>query len=258
MRQTPTYSNVRYIRRRQKNAAPVFGLWLFLLFCCLLASYFFMNSAFFSVQHINVIGNRVLAAEKVVELSGLNRGSNLFKLDTREAAEKIELHPSIKEVKIKRKLPHTIKIEITERIPAALVVGLSELIIVDVEGVYLQKVDDLQELQLPIISGIPVQENVSPGSIISTQGLNSALSLIRLMDRGFLVNIAEIIAATPESLALKTIQGVEIRFGKPEDIERKINLIQDLLWDNGAVINSQTIEYIDLRYNTTPVIKRKK
>ena len=77
------------------------------------------------------------------------------------------------------------------------------------------------------------------------------------MDKSFLVNVAQIVAPTPESLALKTVQGVEIRFGKPEDLERKLHLIQTLLLDNGAVINSQTIEYIDLRYDTTPVIKRK-
>jgi cell division septal protein FtsQ len=70
--------------------------------------------------------------------------------------------------------------------------------------------------------------------------------------------VAEIIAPTPESLALKTMQGVEIRFGKPEDMERKVEVIQELLIENGAIINDQTVEYIDLRYNTSPVIKRKK
>ena len=257
MRPTITHSNVRHIRGRKKNAAPVFGLWLFLLFCCLLASYFFMNSAFFSLKNINIRGNGILSTDKVIELSGLNAGSNLFKLDAREAAAKIELHPSIKRVKIKRKLPDTINIEITERVPSALVVGKDGFIIVDEEGIYLQKVNDLQELQLPVISGIPLQENVRPGSSLKTQGLISALSLVQLMDRTLLANVAEIVAATPESLALKTVQGVEIRFGKPEDMERKINLIQDLLLENEAIINSQTIEYIDLRYNTIPVIKRK-
>ena len=216
-----------------------------------------MNSAYFSLQNINIYGNSTLSAEKAIELSGLHRGSNLFKLNTGEAAAKIKLHPSVKEVKIKRKLPQTLDIEIWGRTPIALVPAQSGFIVVCEEGVYIQKINALQGLKLPIISGVTIREDVFPGSNIATAGLVSALTLIKIMDKTFLENVAEIVAPTPESLSLKTVQGVEIKFGKPEDLERKISLIQNLLLDNGAVINSQTIEYIDLRYNTTPVIKRK-
>ena len=170
MQENLTHAKARYIRRRKRYAAPVFGLWLFLLFCCLLAAYYFMNSAYFSLQHFGVQGNSTLPAEELIQLAGLNKGTNLFRLNTGEAAAKIELHPSVREVKIKRKLPQTVNIEIRERIPVALVPAHNGVVIVDEEGYYIRQINDFKDLKLPIISGIPVQEDATPGANISIRG----------------------------------------------------------------------------------------
>lgn len=257
MRRKPEiYNNVRYIRRRKRNAAPVFGLWLFLLFSCLVSSYFFMHSAFFSLRHIHVQGTISLKPESIIEQSGLKPGSNLFKLDTQGAALKTELDPTVKSVKIERKLPDAVVIKIVERTPTALVAGGEGLIIVDDEGIFI-KAAEPGASNLPLVSGVPIPENARPGSDLSTPGLRAALSLIGLLDKAFLTGVVEIVAPTPESLTLKTRQGVEIRFGKPEDLERKIKVMEKLLVENKETINAQTVEYIDLRYDTAPVIKRK-
>lgn len=248
---------VRAIRPRKRNATPVFGLWLFLLFCCLLASYFFIHSPYFSLQNIQVQGYEVLPAEKIIEMSGITTGINIFRTDNQGAITKLMMHPSIKKAEITRKLPSTLAIKITERTPAALVVGQDGFIVVDEEGVYIKKVSDLQGMHLPLISGVEVDKNHRPGANISTQGLSASIKLISLMDKTLQENVSEIMAPTPYSLTLKTIQGVEVRFGEPVELERKLKIIEELLLDNGSVINSQTVEYIDLRYNAPPVIKRK-
>lgn len=255
MVQAQPVAHKRKIRNRKRRAAPVFGLWLFLIFCCLLAAYFFLHSAFFSVTKLEVKGNKALAAETVIGQSGLVTGVNIFKADTRTAVEKIVLNPMIKNVEIKRIIPSTLRIIVTERVPVALVVGQDGFIMVDSEAYYLKRVNDLQGLQLPLVSGVPVSSADRPGVGMNPPGLLAALDLIKLMDKTFFDNVAEIKAASPHSLSLKTLQGVEVLFGEPVDLERKMHVIQELLIKNGEVINSQTVEYIDLRYNTAPVIK---
>lgn len=247
----------RNVRRRKRSAAPIFGMWLFLLFCCFLAAYYFMNSAFFSVKDLKVQGNTVLTSEEIIQLSELSPGTNILKVQTAEAVSRIELHPSIKNVVIKRKLPNSLMISILERSPLALVVGQGAFIAVDEDGFYIKKLNDLQDNKLPIISSVSVDENLRPGQRLNTSGLTAAIKLIKLVKKEFLVQIAEVIAPSQYSLTLKTIQGVEVRFGEPVDIERKIRVMEELLFENEAAINSQTVEYIDLRYNTVPVIKRK-
>ncbi|MCR4441118.1 MAG: FtsQ-type POTRA domain-containing protein [Peptococcaceae bacterium] len=216
-----------------------------------------MHSAVFSVKAVDVKGNSFLSAEEIVELSGIRTGVNIFKLDTREAAAKMKVHPRIKNVEIKRKLPHKILLQVTERYACAYLEGQGGLIAVDEEGVYLYKENDPENRKFALISGVPVNDSAGPGADLSTPGLASALLLLKLLDKAILADVEEIVAPTPESLVLKTRHGVEVRFGRPEELERKVMLIGELLVKNGELINDQTVEYIDLRYNTAPVIKRK-
>lgn len=250
-------NNVRYIRKRKNYAAPVFGLWLFLLFCCLLATYFFLNSSFFALKSIEIIGNGVISDDEVIQLSGLTTGTNLFSLKTSEATIKIDSYPNIKKVEIKRKLPNTIIINVVERQPIAMVVIQNGYALVDNEGIILKKLEITDGSELPLISQIDVGENKRPGDSIITPGLKSALNIIKQMDDEFLENITEIIAPSQYSLTLKTKTGVKILFGEEEDIGRKIMIIEKFMKKNSASINEQNVEYIDLRYDTAPVIKRK-
>lgn len=250
--------NITYIRPKRKRRRPLIGLSLFLLFSFALSLYFFINSAFFALKKIEVSGCNTVPQEEIIKLSGVALGTNLFKVDVRNAIAKIEMQPVVKTVTISRKLPHTLVLHITERTPAAVVVGNDGYLAVDIEGKYVKKVDDLLDLNLPVISGITVKKDTSPGADLTTPGLNAALQLIRLMEEPFLKNVTEIQAASPQSLTLKMLQGVEIRFGEPENIEQKLKIIRELLMENGEVINEQTVEYIDLRYNSLPVIKKVK
>ncbi|MGI6587549.1 MAG: cell division protein FtsQ/DivIB [Peptococcia bacterium] len=243
--------------KKRKRNKPIIGLSFFLLFCLLLSFYFFINSAFFNLQKIEVRGCSTIEKETVINLSGLTLGTNLFKIDIQEAITKLELHPVIKTVYVSRKLPYTLVLDVNERIPIALVVGSGEYLVIDEEGIYIKQVDDLLNFNLPVISGITLNEEISLGDNLTTSGLESALQLLRLMDKSFLENVTEINATTSYNLTLKMLQGVKIHFGEPEEIERKLQLIQELLVENEELINKQTVEYIDLRYKSLPVIKRK-
>ena len=241
----------------RKKRKPLIGLSLFLLFSILLSAYFFINSAFFNLQKIKVSGCTTIAEDTVLKLSGVVLGTNLFKIDKEQIQSKVEMHPVIKAVQIFRIIPHTIDLQVEERTPIALVVGTAGYLAIDDEGVFIQQVDDLLNMNFPVISGIMIQGSTSLGDNLSTPGLESALQMLRSMDKEFLEGVAEIKAASQYSVTLKMLQGVEIRFGEPENIEQKLKIIKELLIENEEIINNQTVEYIDLRYNSLPVIKRK-
>ena len=160
-------------------------------------------------------------------------------------------------MQIFRRLPHTLELLVEERTPIALVVGKDGYLAIDDEGIFIRQVDDLHNMNFPVISGITLESSISLGDDLSTPGLESALQLLRLMDKEFLAGVAEIKAASQYSLTLKMLQGVEIRFGGPENAKQKLQVIKELLIENEEIINNQTVEYIDLRYNSLPVIKRK-
>lgn len=73
---------------------------------------------FFNITDINVTGSNIYSAEEIVQLSTIEVGENLFLIDTKECIEKLtESLPYIYEVKITRKLPSTLNVEVTDATP---------------------------------------------------------------------------------------------------------------------------------------------
>lgn len=73
---------------------------------------------FFKITDINVSGSGIYTAEQIATLSTIEIGENLFLIDTKECAVKLgEALPYIYDVKITRKLPTTLNIEVTDATP---------------------------------------------------------------------------------------------------------------------------------------------
>ena len=69
----------------------------------------------FAIKKLDVEGSRRLTDEQVATLAGVKPGDNIFKLDTAAAERRVLEDPWIKEVKIARELPSTLKVELSER-----------------------------------------------------------------------------------------------------------------------------------------------
>ena len=73
---------------------------------------------FFNITDINVTGSNIYTAEEIVQRSTIEIGENLFLIDTGECiTELTESLPYVYEVKITRKLPSTLNIEVTDATP---------------------------------------------------------------------------------------------------------------------------------------------
>ncbi len=244
-------------RNKRSKAAPMIGLWLFLLIACIGFSLLLLNSKVFDVRYIGIEGNTSIPAEDIAEIGVLMPGENIFRMNTSMIAENIVRHPQIKSVTVERKLPEQIVFVVEERKPYAYLISSEDFIVIDDEAVYLYKKSAIDNVSMPFISGVQLTGEITPGVKITNPGLIAAIELINMLGSDIMTEISGIIAENPETLTLKTLQGVEIRFGKAEDLNRKIQMMQQLLIDNAAIFNDQTIEYIDLRYDTSLVIKRK-
>ena len=154
----------------------------FLAFCAIIAGcVLFLRSDFFLVSKIEVVGNDYYNQAKVVEISGMTGGYNIFKTDTKEPLAKLLADPYISLASVKKKLPKTIEITITERTEYAAVPYGTEYVIIDNEGMVLRTTD--VEPALPLLSGMNIIE-MTPGKALSVeQGymLTGTLELIAVM-----------------------------------------------------------------------------
>lgn len=138
---------------------------------------------------------RFLTQSRLVNKTGLDLGKTIFAVDTRQLEEAIEALPEIKSARVRRRLPGTLKITVTERDPVAWVACRSLKIrerdresglLVDRDGVPFRC--DSEKLwnygeQLPVV----MVTKAEPGTIVEGKplehhGLQRALNLVKLAE----------------------------------------------------------------------------
>lgn len=143
---------MRILKHVQQICQVVFA-WLMGIALIYGAYVMLFDQNFFTVTKIAVEGElRHLNADAVRALVKVPEGSNLFRVSMDEVQQQIATNPWVAEVAVRRKLPNTLWIYVTEREPVAIVAGDS-LHYVDAKGAMFPAGDDVLE-DLPILSGL--------------------------------------------------------------------------------------------------------
>jgi cell division protein FtsQ len=137
----------------------------FLLICALFIlfqrTYLFLISwNRMDVDRIEVNCPKAQIAEDIrLFLEGKQLG-NLLILDINTLKEKLLVHPWIKDIRVRKNFPSTLKISILERRPVALM-KKNGFFLIDREGVKLQEVDSLMSWDLPLfVDSKNFEENI--------------------------------------------------------------------------------------------------
>jgi cell division protein FtsQ len=115
------------------------------------------RSSYFALQDIRFKGCKNLTPQELMSLAHLRQGDNILALKLQEISQKIIANPWVKNVRIERNFPHQLIIEITERVPVALV-SQENLFLVDREGDLFKKVERQDNIDMPVITGLSVSE----------------------------------------------------------------------------------------------------
>jgi len=113
----------------------------------------------FSIENLQVSGNRVLANADVFATAGLRAGESLIGLDLAAARARLVAHPRVREASVRRRLPGTIVVEIAERVPCV-VVRADRDYLVDADGVVVAEATPGTQPGLPVLTGIEAAAGV--------------------------------------------------------------------------------------------------
>lgn len=210
----------------------------------------------FQVHNIRVEGSMSLPASKVVSLSGISEGQNIFFLDTWGAKRALKKNPFVEKVTIRRTLPDTVTIVIKERKSVGYIVTTDGYVQVGEDGRLLAIQQSLNNYALPVISGIELSEMPEIGGYIHNKKLDNALSVLQNCDQSLLDNIAELNVGQDHYILAYTNQQLEIRLGGLDNIEQRLKELNEILTNVvGTTVTADRILYIDMRYEGSPVIK---
>ena len=102
------------------------------------------------IQNVEIVSRMPEIKEEIHEFLEGKRLGNILLLDIGLLQEKLTAHRWIKEVRVRKILPSTLKIEIKERIPTALL-KQGHIYMIDEEGVFLEKIEQGEKVNLPLL-----------------------------------------------------------------------------------------------------------
>ena len=142
---------------------------------------FTMTSPIFNIKEIQVKNNNIIASETIISLSELKIDENIFKFNKYNIKNKIKENAYIEDVKIHRKIPNIIQIEIIERQPKYSIDFMGKYAYINTQG-YILEISDTNK-DLPIIQGISTnEEEIVPNNRLNNDDLTSLEDIIKIMD----------------------------------------------------------------------------
>ena len=201
----------RRMKRKRKIKMPGFFTRIFIILGVIIAVTAFSLSSFFTVDTIDVQGNKYFTDEEISNMAHASTGQNIiYKLNKGNMLNYLEKNPYIEEARVYRKLPSTIVINVKERIQIAALTYGDKFLIIDNKGTLLRMTKT--KPKLTIVTGFKVKK-VKLGETVEVNSpdlFKELLSLLKSMEAGDVyftkINITElfITANVYDSLVVKS------------------------------------------------------
>jgi len=214
----------------------------------------FSENDHFLLRRLDIRTDGHLPPHLLREYAEVAEGMNLFTLDPDEVRRRLLRAPIIREARVRRELPDTLRLTVEERTPLAQwrspEMDLS--LAVDAEG-YITGTSH-HAPGLPYLTGI-TDTGLKPGARIGDPNAAAGLEVIRLCDAnrwGALIRLAAVRVDRPDRLEL-TLAGRETVFLPREQLEVKLRALAGIL----KAIRDQRrqAEEVDLRPDQNFTVK---
>lgn len=217
--------------RRRKRHRMVFRVLCFLIVCvaAILAS-----TVFFRVSSITVSGETRYETKELIQTSGVVEGDNLFFLRKRGIIRSlVNTYPYLDTIKLKRHLPDTLEIAVTERVPLITAqLPNNGLYYLDETGKVLEKVQESQISGTIFVQGVEA-EKLTPGETVTkekSEKIIAVLDMLTMFERyDMLDQIVSIDISKSFDVQVNYADSYTLELGTLDDLEHKIQFLQSIL-----------------------------
>jgi cell division protein FtsQ len=143
---------------------------------------YIMETGHFFVREVHIEGQERLDESDVLAVARIEAGTHVLSADLDAMEKRLENDPWIAKARVHRQLPDRLSVLITEHHPVAFV-ALDELMLVGADGEPFAVPGPEDDLQLPIVSGIPAESFLHPSlAAVARADIRAAVNLVRLYE----------------------------------------------------------------------------
>ncbi len=183
-------------------------------------------SSLFDARAVEVVGTRDLAVDEVRTVAAVPLGTSMLRLDTKAVQSRVAAVPRVASVQVRCTLDGTVRIQLAERTPVAVIRRGSGARLVDATGTDYAAVPagspGLPELRMA---------QVGPRDAATV----AALTVLTGLPQQLRTQVRAVTARSPADVVLSLANGREVRWGGVEQGERKSAVLGLLLTQPGDV-----------------------
>lgn len=184
--------NKKNKKKKKKNKYNVKLITFISCFLLIIASVIFaLTAPIFNIAKIEVTGNSKVQTENIKSLSGLKIGENIFKFNS-SVISNIKENAYIENVEVKRALPDTVKIEVTEREVKYQINLINSYVYIDKYGYILE--NSAEKKAVPTIVGLKITEDdLMKKTRLEGKDIETLNKILKITEAAKIINIDNII-----------------------------------------------------------------
>ena len=206
-------------------------------------------SPLLDVRKVQVHGAKATSAREVRAAADLGADDNLLLLSTSSVVRAVEALPWVDSAEVDRRLPGTVRIKVEERKAALVVTVAAGTWTVDRKGHVLE--EGAASDRLPILTGIVLGE-LEPGEQLATDDAQAGLKVWRSLPKSLRNDVSSVVAPAAQRIAVALRDGTLIRYGGPDRLRSKNEVVTVLLRRLKA--QNRRATYIDVSVPATPAV----
>lgn len=224
---------MRRARRRRLRAALPWAVVAGVVALVGLAAWIVFGTSVFGVRQVRVAGTEVLTPAQVIEAAGVPMSRPLASLDLAAVRDRVAALPPVERVRVVRKWPNTVVVEIVERTAVAAVPQAGRFAVVDASGVVFRSVAE-RPADLPIVRVADPRRD-DPAT-------RAGLAVLGALTPQLREQLAEVAVAGPARVSLRLQGDRTVVWGDASRNELKARVATALLERDGKTINGNTID----------------
>lgn len=196
----------------------------------------------FNIKTVNVVGISKVTQEQIFTEIGDYTGRNLFSARSRSIKKKISNIAYIEKAAVKKKpFPPTLTVEVTERIPAVQIAYAEAYIVIDKDGIILEKVAEKLE-GIAVCEGLKVT-SANEGEYISLKEEDTqkiVMSCIGNLKKADIIkDVTHISFEDMTNITFNYQSRLDVICGTHIDFQRKLSLFKEAVNSNKLTQNSR-------------------
>lgn len=212
-------------------------------------AYLLTRSPLLDIDHVRVEGAEQTGVDSVLASAGITTGSPMTDAPLSQARARVLELPWVESVRVARQWPGTIEIKVTERVPAAALLGADgAFYLVDGDGWVIAPIDG-PPIEIPVI--MVGDAAVAPGQ--QQPDITAPLTVGRMLTPDLKVWVEALLPSADGTVDLQLREGIRVELGSQAHLSDKLVDLATVL----TRVDLADLETIDLGVVHNPVVSRK-